>query len=294
MSRALWLYIFTVLVWGSTWFVIRFQLTLPPLNSVFYRFVVAAILCFAWSFLRREKLLYPWKQHLTFLAQGICLFSLNYILFYESERYIASGLVAATFTLVIYTNMIGLRIFYKKPFSSNLIVGSLLGGLGIFLLFWDSIASFETDKTGVKGLALGIVATFLASGGNLISVGLQKKKISVIASTSWGLLYGALFTLLLLSVTGQALVFDTSVSYLASLLYLSLFGTVFAFAAYLKLIGDLGADRAAYINILTPVIALILSGLFENFHWQWWTVVGMLLCGLGNYWTLHRKPRSVS
>jgi drug/metabolite transporter (DMT)-like permease len=229
-----------------------------------------------------------------FLAQGVCLFSLNYILFYEAEKFVASGLVAATFTLVIYTNMLGLRIFYGQPFARSILVGSLLGGLGICLLFLDSMMEFQTHQDGVKGLLIGILATFLASGGNLISVGFQRKKIPVIASTSWGLLYGAFFTLILLLATGGTFVFDASLSYLGALVYLSLFGTVFAFAAYLKLIGDIGADRAAYSNILTPVIALVLSSLFEGFHWHWWTVVGMFLCGAGNYWTLHRKPRALT
>jgi drug/metabolite transporter (DMT)-like permease len=291
MTKSLWLYLSVVLIWGSTWFAIRFQLSLPPLNSVLYRFALATALCFAWSFLRREELSYPWRQHLVFAAQGVCLFSLNYILFYHAERFIASGLVAATFTLVIYTNMIGLRVFYGQLFSRSLIVGSLLGGVGICLLFWDSIVQFKTDQSGVIGLALGGIATLSASGGNLISVGLARKKIPVIASTSWGLLYGSTFTLILLVASRGSLVFDTSASYLASLVYLALFGTVFAFAAYLKLIGDIGADRAAYANILTPVIALILSAWFEDFHWHWWTVVGMLFCGAGNYWTLHRKAR---
>jgi len=186
---------------------------------------------------------------------------------------------------------VGLRIFFKKPFSIQVFLGSILGGFGILLLFWDSIQSFQTDYQGLKGLGLGIIATCFASVGNLVSVRNSYEKMPILSSTSWSLLYGSLFTLILLLIFQQPLVPDFSISYLVSLLYLAVFGTVIGFAAYLTLIARIGADQAAYTSILTPVIALILSGLFEQFQWQWWTWVGIILCGLGNYLALHWKPK---
>ena len=43
------LYLTTVLVWGSTWLLINFQLgTVAPEVSVVYRYAIAAVLLFAW------------------------------------------------------------------------------------------------------------------------------------------------------------------------------------------------------------------------------------------------------
>jgi drug/metabolite transporter (DMT)-like permease len=291
MSRVMWLYLMVVLIWGSTWFAIRYQLSVPPLITVFHRFGLASLISFALCYFRKQDLRFSLGQHKWFLFQGICLFSMNYILFYEAEKHIASGLVAATFTLVIYFNMLGVRVFFGQAFSKKLVIGSLLGGAGICLLFWDSISNFRTDSAGIKGLLLGVVATVFASGGNLMTTQLKREKIPLLSSTSWALLYGTLFTLLLIGLTGEKFVMDTSLTYWSALIYLSLFGTVIAFAAYLTLIGEIGADRAAYSNILTPVIALIISSIFENFQWQWWTIAGVLLCIAGNYWTVHLKPK---
>ena len=219
---------------------------------------------------------------------------MNYILFYYAEKDIASGLVAATFTLVIYMNMLGLRIFFGKPFSLQVFGGSLLGGAGIFLLFLDSFQNFEANSNEIRGLVIGIIATVFASAGNLMSARMSRNQIPVLAGNSWGMLYGSIFTLILILIVGQPFETDFSAPYLASLVYLAIFGTVIAFGAYLSLIAKIGADRAAYINILTPVIALVLSSFFESFQWHWWTFTGVILCGLGNYLALHWKPRNDS
>jgi drug/metabolite transporter (DMT)-like permease len=286
-------YLLVVLIWGSTWFAIKFQLSVDPMISVLYRFSLATGMSFLVSLLRKQNLLFSRRQHLWMALQGICLFSLNYILFYYSEKYIPSGLVAATFTVVIYFNMVGVRIFFGQPFSAKVFAGSLLGGAGILMLFFDSILNFSSNSESIKGLLLGIVATVFASAGNLISVRNSKEKMPILAATSWSLLYGSIFTLILSLGLQRNFQADLSASYLISLFYLAFFGTVVAFVSYLSLVAEIGADKAAYTNILTPVIALILSSVFENFHWQWWTWVGILLCGFGNYLALHWKPRKI-
>jgi drug/metabolite transporter (DMT)-like permease len=287
----MWLYLLVVLIWGSTWFAIKFQLSVPPLNSVFYRFALAAIMSFILSFARHLNLRFSMRDHLWMALQGICLFSLNYILFYYAEKYIASGLVAATFTIVIYFNMVGLRVFFRQPFSFKVFVGSLFGGVGILFLFLDSIRGFQLESDGMKGLLIGVIATAFASFGNLISARNSKNRIPILSGTSWSLAYGSFFTLLLILISGQGFATDFSTSYLLSLFYLAFFGTVIAFASYLTLIATIGADKAAYTNILTPVIALMLSSVFEDFHWRWWTWTGVILCVLGNYLALHWKPK---
>jgi drug/metabolite transporter (DMT)-like permease len=162
------------------------------------------------------------------------------------------------------------------------------------MLFFDSILNFSSNSESIKGLLLGILATVFASAGNLISVRNSKDKMSILAATSWSLLYGSIFTLILSLGLQRNFQADLSASYLTSLFYLAFFGTVVAFVSYLSLVAKIGADKAAYTNILTPVIALILSSVFENFHWQWWTWVGILLCGFGNYLALHWKARKIT
>lgn len=285
------LYFIVLIVWGSTWFAIKFQIEdTSPLTSVFYRFLLATGICFALALARKARLKFSGKQHLWFLLQGLCLYCMNYIIFYQAEKYIPSGLVAATFTLVIYLNMFGQQIFLKRKSSSQVILSALIGGAGITLLFWDQLSHFETDISGVHGLLLGLLGTVFASFGNIISARNQGEKVPVLSNNCWSMLYGSGFTLILMLITGQSFEIPMTPTYLASLAYLALFGTVIAFQAYLTLIGRIGPDRAAYANVMTPVIALMLSSVFEDFHWQWFTVTGAFLCLVGNYFALRKKP----
>ncbi len=80
----------------------------------------------------------------------------------------------------------------------------------------------------------------------------------------------------------------STVSYLLSFLYLAL-GSVIAFGCYLTLIGRIGAGRAAYATLLFPIVALLLSTFWENYHWTLFGVVGMGLILSDNYLDLVRK-----
>jgi drug/metabolite transporter (DMT)-like permease len=105
------------------------------------------------------------------------------------------------------------------------------------------------------------------------------------------MLYGAVLVGLYAILAGRPFVFDGSTRYLLSLLYLALFGSVFAFGAYLTLIGRIGADRAGYAMVAIPIVALLLSTLFEGLPWRSYTLLGAGLCVAGNALVLRRKAR---
>ena len=82
---------------------------------------------------------------------------------------------------------------------------------------------------------------------------------------------------------------DWSMPYIASLIYLSVFGSIIAFGAYLSLIGQIGADRAAYATVLFPIVALLISSVFEGFEWTALSLAGMALVLAGNVLIVGRK-----
>ena len=70
------LYVVTVLVWGSTWLAIEHQLgVVPPEVSVFYRYLGAAALLFAWCLARGLNLKFDRRAHSRFILLGLLLFS---------------------------------------------------------------------------------------------------------------------------------------------------------------------------------------------------------------------------
>lgn len=218
------------------------------------------------------------------------MFSINYILTYIAEGMISSGLVAITFTLLLYYNILGTWLLFKTPLRPNVIVGALVGGFGIGLIFLQEILHFQPGSRSIWGLVIGAVATIFASAGNLISYIHRKGKVPVMASNTFGMLYGSIFTLIIALVLQVSFVTQWTPKFIWSLLYLSVFGSVIAFGAYLSLVGRIGAERASYTSIINPVIALTLSSFFENFKWTPEVAFGVALCLVGNIITL-QKPK---
>lgn len=281
-------YLLTVLIWGSTWFAIRFQLgTVDPSLSLVYRFGLAACLLFAWCLIRRVQLRFTAREHLAMAAQGLCLFSVNYLLFYWCTGLITSGLVAIIFSTVIVMNIVNGAVFLKKPVQGIVLLGALIGLVGITLVFWHEIVAAQavspqaSDKI-FKGLGIGLVATFFASLGNILSARNQAHKLPVLQTNAFGMAYGAILMVLYALVMRVPFTFEWTVSYVGSLLYLSIFGSIVAFGAYLTLVGRIGADRAAYATVLFPLVALVISSIYESFQWTPLALAGVALVLIGN------------
>lgn len=295
MLRIIFFFILPMTIWGSTWLAIKFQLgeTAPEL-SVLIRFILASLVMFLWALLSKPSKIrgFSAREHLLFAAQGAANYSLNYILTYHAERYLSSGIAAVCFSLMIYFNMIGLATIYKKPITKQVAWGALTGGLGIFLIFSKEFLGLALDQNVLLGLVLAIVATAFASAGNLISVKLHTQKISILSMNFWGMFYGAICTLIICLILKVPLAVSTKSSFWYSMIYLSIGGTVIAFAAYMTLIKEIGADRAAYTTIFTPIIALILSSFFEGYTWSFINILGVSLAFIGQLIILSRRNNS--
>jgi len=277
------LYIITVLIWGSTWLAIKFQLgVVSPELSVAYRFFLASMLLFIYSKLRGLQLRFTAREQLFIAMQGLLLFSLNYVMVYFSEVYITSGMVSVLFSTVIVFNVIFGAIFLRTPVRARVVLGSIVGILGLALIFWPELAGLSLEGGRLLGFALALLSAVSASLGNIVSARNQRAKLPVIQTNAYGMLYGSILTFLFAIVRGVEFRFDPSFGYVASLLYLALFGSVIAFGSYLTLLGRIGADRAAYVTVLFPVIALLLSGVFEGLQLNILQFAGVALVLLGN------------
>ena len=282
MNNAL-LYVVTVLVWGSTWFGIKFQLgEVDPALSVVYRFTLAAVLLFAWCELRGLKLRFSRRDHGYMALLGIFLFGLNYLLFYIATAHITSGLVAVTFAMITMMNMLNGALFLKTPVKLNVVGAVSLGLLGIALVFWPALTVFSLSDNRFAGLILCLLATYSASLGNIISARNQLTGLPVIQANAFGMAYGAVLMFIYVLIADIPINFSLNWLYMGSLLYLSLFGSVIAFGCYLTLIGRIGANRAAYASLLFPLVALVISTAFEDYQWSGFALTGVALILLGN------------
>ena len=287
------LYFIVLLAWGSSWFAISFQLgDVAPQVSIAWRFLLASFILFIWCYARGLKLSFSWRAHSSWLLLGFFLFCVNYICAYFGTFYLASGLVCLIFsTLTLFTVFNGF-IFFKKPIRLPILFGAIVGILGLSIIFSNEISNtdWSLESGIVKGFLWMLLATFFASIGMLLSGQMQARKMPLVQSNAFSMLYGSLIIVTYVSISDISFSFSTSYSYVISLIYLSLVASVIGFGVYLKLVGNIGADKASYVNIFTPTIALFLSTLFENYQWSWTGLVGVALIIIGNIIVLYAKP----
>ena len=259
------------------------------MTSVFYRFFLSAIIILIFCVFKKINLKFSLKEHLFIAALGISLFNINYVFFYLSTVHLISGFVALCFSSILFMNVVNNIVFKRKYPKIMTLMGGLIGTLGLLFIFYDEIINFEFSKSTSIGILLGVLATYFASIGNLISEYTSKIKLNVVAVTGYGMLYGSITLLIYLFIVGIDLNFDFSYRYIVSLLYLSIFGSVFGFILYLSIIKNIGANDAAYIAIIMPLIALIISTIFEGLIWDMNLYIGALLVLFGNILILKRN-----
>jgi len=276
------LYTGASLIWGFTWLAIKLQLTqVPPILSVAYRFCLAALILQVYCRLTRKRMNFPLRDHRFLVLQGFTLFGLGHCCSYLATAYMTSGLVAVVFSTILMWNIINLRIFMRQPVAWRAFWGGILGLIGICIVFWQDLAAFSATR-GVIGLLIALAGAYLVSVGNVVGYRNTKKGVPVTQANAFGMGYGGLLTLFIYFGMGGRLTMDWSIGYLGPMLYLSIFGTIVAFGFYMLLISRIGAEYAAYVTLLAPIIALILSTMFEGYRWSVSALLGVALVLAGN------------
>jgi drug/metabolite transporter (DMT)-like permease len=277
------IYALVVLIWGTTWYAIKFQLgVVAPEISLVYRFGLAAICVFIFAHWSGSSLRLSWREHRFVAIQGATLFCLNYWMTYLSTQYLTSGLVAVLFTTIIFFNMVNARLIFGTPIEGRVLGAAGAGMLGVALLFLPELRAAIGNQVVAQGALLALGGTYLASLGNMAAMKNTQSGLPVVTVNAWGLAYGTLGLAVLAAIRGTPLAFDPRWPYVLSLLYLSLAGTSLAFGLYLALIKRIGAARAAYSSVLFPVVALVVSTLFENFRWSVPAMIGLVVLVAGN------------
>ena len=279
----LFLYFLTVLIWGTTWIAIKFQLGVVAAPvSIAYRFWIAAAVLFLFLAAARKPLWPPRQAWPYLLAQGLALFCCNFLCFYYASQWVTSALVAVVFSTAPIWNAVNGRLFLQRPIRKQVVAGALLGLGGIGLLFLPQMRGHWNDGGMLLGLALALLGTLCFSAGNLLSSRMQALGLTPWLTNSWAMLIGSSILGLGALALGMPFTFEPGMRYAASLLYLAIPGSVIGFTAYLLLVGRIGPDRAAYSTVLFPVVALTVSTVYEGYQWTPLAFAGLLLVLGGN------------
>jgi drug/metabolite transporter (DMT)-like permease len=275
------------LIWSSTWIVIRDQLGpgamgVPPSWSVTYRFLVAAAVLGAWAAVRRESFRLGARGVGFAAVLGVSQFTLNFNFVYRAEGFITSGVVAVVFALLLVPNAILSRVFLGQRMGRQLLAGSAVAVGGVSLLFLHEI---RADPHGPGRALLGIGFTLLgvlsASTANVMQATLTAKRYPMLSLLAVAMLIGALVDGAYAWATTGAPVFEPRWGYVAGIVYLGVFASAIAFPLYFGVIRAIGPAKAAYSSVIVPVIAMLLSTVFEGYRWTLLAGVGAGLAGVG-------------
>jgi len=284
------LYLLTIAIWGSTWILAKFQVDeVSALQSVLFRYVIAAILLQGAISAMRSRNRHSLRTHGMFFLLGSFLFCWNYVLFYTATDFgLTTGLIAVIFSLIITMNMANSALLFGERPERRTVIGAIVGLLGITLVFAEDITALQGQGL-LLAVALCIIATYLASLGNMMSKKLQRDGVSVTGANSWGMTYGALILLVVVLLFDGPMRVPTTWPFLSSLFFLAIVGSIVAFWSYLTLLGRVGADKAAYAMIVFPIWSLVLSWMFEGFEWTAVKVVGVAVILIGNVFIVGRR-----
>lgn len=271
------------LIWGSTWLVIRDQISeVPPIWSVTYRFIIAAAAMFALVVFRRLPFTLDRGGHFWAILLGVFQFSFNFNFVYNAELYITSGLVAVLFALLMIPNAIFGRVFLGQRINGGFLVGSGIATIGVGLLFLHEYRTSPVEPGQViLGILLTIGGILSASVANVMQALPKPKSYPIITLLAWAMLWGALLNMLLSFVTVGPPVFEVRPAYIGGIVYLAIIGSVVTFPLYFSLVREMGAGKAAYSSVLVPVVAMILSTLFEGYEWTTLAAGGAVLAMAG-------------
>jgi drug/metabolite transporter (DMT)-like permease len=226
---------------------------------------------------------------------GALLFSVNYLFVYYGAGYLTSGLVAVLFSLIVVFNGMFERLFFGTPFTLRLRLAAIIGILGISMVFWPEVAALSFGDRTTIGVAWVLLAIVVAALANMIAITTTGTGLPLVVLNAHAMGWGAITSFATAVVLGRPFNFLFTPDYLWSLLYLAIFGSSIAFGCYLALLKRIGAARAAYSSVLFPIVALLMSTVFEDYKWTVTALIGVALSLLGNWIALSKtttKPDS--
>ncbi len=271
------------LIWGSTWLVIRDQIGVVPISwSVSYRFLVAGVTMVAFALAKGERLRLDakgWRfAGLLALSQFVCNF--NFV--YRAEAYVTSGLVAVVFALLVVPNALFGRILLGQRLGRQLVIGSGVAMAGVALLFVNEARNDPHGSTSALiGIGFTLCAVLSASTANVMQGTATARAYPMATMLAVAMLIGAAMDAAFAWGTTGPPVFEIRPAYIAGILYLGVFASAIAFTLYFSVIRVIGPAKAAYSGVLTPVIAMLLSTVFEGYRWSVLAAAGAVLAGIG-------------
>lgn len=265
------------IIWGTTWIVIKVGLEdLPPITFASARFVLAVVLLSPLLLSKIRLLPRSGGEWKLIALTGVLQFSINYSLVFWSEQYITSGLASVLQAMITVFGLLLAWIFLPTERVTKIkVFAVVVGVLGVAVIFFDQLR-IENIMAFAGSVAIVVGAYAAAQASILIKAkgsGLHPAAIlysQMLCGLPAILLYSA-------AAEGDPLAMNWTWRAVASVLYLSVAGTIAAFWLYYWLLSRIESTRAMMISLVTPLIAVVVGNIFLGETLPQGTLIGGLL-----------------
>src|SRR6266853_3420788 len=292
-ARIVWLVL--CCIWGSTWLFIKLGLAdLPPITFAGIRFVIAFLILASLVIARRARWPRTRAEWILIAVSGALQFGLNYGLVFWGEQHISSGLAAVLqSTFPAFGLVIAHFYLAHERLTMVKVAGVLLGVLGVAVIFSDQLSI--AGSMALLGSVALVLSALCGSYSNVL-VKAYGSKIDPQVFAACQMIFGFVPLLAIgISTEGNPLRYHWTMMAVISLLYLTVVGSVVAFALYYWLVRKMDVTNTLLIALVVPVVAVILGMivLHEKLNWRLLGGGACIISGLGMI-VLRKRHKTVS
>jgi drug/metabolite transporter (DMT)-like permease len=260
MNILVW--IILCLIWGSTWIFIKIGLNdLPPITFAAARFSLAIIILAPIIKLLGFRMPSTRSEWRLIGLTGFLQFSLNYSAVFWSEQYITSGLAAVLqATITVFGLLLAWIFLPSERITRAKIIGVAVGIVGVAIIFIDQLR--VESRWAFAGCVAIVLGAYAAAQASILvkakASGLHPASL-VFSQMLCGLPAIVIYALL---AEGNPLNLNWSFTAIACVIYLTIAGTIAAFWLYYWLLSRIESTKAMMISLVTPLLAVVLGGIF--------------------------------
>lgn len=284
------------IVWGTTYLAIRVALdTVPPLLLTGSRFTVAGLIMLLIARLRGETLPRDTRTLANLALIGFLMVAVGNLAVVWAEQWVPSGLAA----LLVATAPFWMAIIEAfrtggERFDLRSGVGMLIGFAGVAVL----VTPRGSGGAWSVGFLLGALA--IQIGGMCWQLGSAHGKynlghVPLLSSAALQMLFGGVICSIVGFAIGEAPRFALTPRTFAALAYLTIFGSVIAYSAYVFALAHMRTTHTSLYAYVNPVVAVFLGWLILDEPLTWLSIVAMIviLAGVALVQTSRGKTATV-
>ena len=276
------------LIWGLTWFFLKYSLVEMPLFAgLSIRFLSAGIIFLSIHLIRKKKILVSRKMLLIYLQYGLINFSLCYFLTYWGAKYVFSNLGAILWSLLPLF-VAGMAHFCIPDDRLNLrkALGMLIGLFGAILLLTQGENLGEGEVT--LGLLAILLSVFLAAWPN-VYLKMQNEKVDSYHLNGFGMSFAGLVFSVFYFVYERGQTIPLDFNNVGAVFFLTVPGTVLTWGIYIWLFNYLPVTQISYTAFYPPIVASLVGWLFLGESLPFVAIIGSMMIIGGGYLVVSKK-----